>query len=67
MNACIFGNLAAKDQNWATLNAVREIAAANGATPQSNCLQLGREPPRRHGTDRGREDPRPAQAEPYRW
>jgi aryl-alcohol dehydrogenase-like predicted oxidoreductase len=33
MNAYIFGNLAAKDQNWATLDTVRDIAAANGVTP----------------------------------
>jgi aryl-alcohol dehydrogenase-like predicted oxidoreductase len=29
----IFGDLAAKQQNWDTLNAVRDIAAANGVTP----------------------------------
>ena len=33
MNNHIFGNLAASEQNWATLDAVRDIATSNGATP----------------------------------
>jgi aryl-alcohol dehydrogenase-like predicted oxidoreductase len=33
MNDHIFGDLAAKDQNWATLDAVRDIAINNGVTP----------------------------------
>lgn len=33
MNDHIFGDLAAKDQNWATLDAVREIAQGLGVTP----------------------------------
>ena len=33
MNDHIFGNLAAKEQNWATLDAVRDIATSNGVTP----------------------------------
>jgi aryl-alcohol dehydrogenase-like predicted oxidoreductase len=33
MNDHIFGELAAKDQNWATLGVVRDIAATNGVTP----------------------------------
>lgn len=33
MNDHIFGDLAAKDQNWATLDAVRDIAAEHGKTP----------------------------------
>jgi aryl-alcohol dehydrogenase-like predicted oxidoreductase len=33
MNDHIFGDLAAKDQNWATLDAVREIATDIGVTP----------------------------------
>jgi hypothetical protein len=33
MNDYIFSNLAAKAQNWATLDAVRDIADKNGLTP----------------------------------
>ena len=33
MNDHIFGELAAKDQNWATLDAVRDVAGKLGATP----------------------------------
>jgi aryl-alcohol dehydrogenase-like predicted oxidoreductase len=33
MNDYIFGNLAAKAQNWATLDTVRDIADKNGLTP----------------------------------
>jgi aryl-alcohol dehydrogenase-like predicted oxidoreductase len=33
MNERIFGQLAAKEQNWATLDVVRDIAASNGVTP----------------------------------
>jgi aryl-alcohol dehydrogenase-like predicted oxidoreductase len=33
MNDHIFGELAAKDQNWATLDVVRDIAASSGVTP----------------------------------
>jgi len=33
MNDHIFGELAAKDQNWATLDVVRDIAASNDLTP----------------------------------
>jgi aryl-alcohol dehydrogenase-like predicted oxidoreductase len=33
MNDHIFGDLAAKDQNWATLDVVREIATSNNVTP----------------------------------
>jgi aryl-alcohol dehydrogenase-like predicted oxidoreductase len=33
MNDHIFGDLAAKDQNWATLDTVRDIAQSRGATP----------------------------------
>jgi aryl-alcohol dehydrogenase-like predicted oxidoreductase len=33
MNDHIFGDLAAKDQNWATLDVVRDIAASNSVTP----------------------------------
>lgn len=34
----IFGDLAAKEQNWATLDAVRDIAAEIGATPSQVAL-----------------------------
>jgi aryl-alcohol dehydrogenase-like predicted oxidoreductase len=33
MNDHIFGELAPKDQNWATLDVVRDIAASNSVTP----------------------------------
>jgi aryl-alcohol dehydrogenase-like predicted oxidoreductase len=33
MNDHIFGDLAAKEQNWDTLEVVRDIAASNGVTP----------------------------------
>jgi aryl-alcohol dehydrogenase-like predicted oxidoreductase len=33
MNDYIFGDLAAKPQNWATLDVVRDIATSNGVTP----------------------------------
>ncbi|MDI9901629.1 aldo/keto reductase [Rhodococcus sp. IEGM 1409] len=38
MNDHIFGDLAAKDQNWATLDAVRQIADDIGATPPQVAL-----------------------------
>lgn len=34
----IFGDLAAKDQNWATLDIVRDIAEKNGVTPSQVAL-----------------------------
>lgn len=34
----IFGQLAAKDQNWATLNAVRDAVKSIGATPSQVAL-----------------------------
>jgi aryl-alcohol dehydrogenase-like predicted oxidoreductase len=33
MNDYIFGELAAKDQNWSTLDTVREVATEHGVTP----------------------------------
>jgi len=38
MNDHIFGDLAAKDQNWATLDAVRDIATATDVTPAQVAL-----------------------------
>lgn len=34
----IYGDHAAKDQNWATLDVVRDIAATNGVTPSQVAL-----------------------------
>ncbi|WP_308159984.1 aldo/keto reductase [Arthrobacter sp. ISL-5] len=38
MNDYIFGDLAAKDQNWDTLDVVRDIAESTGATPAQVAL-----------------------------
>ncbi|MBT8159497.1 MULTISPECIES: aldo/keto reductase [Arthrobacter] len=38
MNDHIFGDLAAKDQNWATLDAVRDIARTTNVTPAQVAL-----------------------------
>ena len=66
MNDHIFGELAAKDQNWATLDVVRDIAASNDLTPSQVAYSWVTNPPRRHGADRRRENPRTARTEPHR-
>ena len=58
--------LTAKQQNWDTLDAVRDIAAAIGATPQSGRPQLGDEPTVGDGSHHRGEQPRTAGREPGR-
>jgi aryl-alcohol dehydrogenase-like predicted oxidoreductase len=45
MNDHIFSDLAAQDQNWATLDVVRDIAASNGVTPSQVAYSWVANPP----------------------